>query len=176
MTIEFPSRFLCWNWIDLAHCWTFTVNLNFFQSMFLPRWQNPYNNRSLLCEGKVLYHTLEPTFLQIPNFFMTLNMAPYWLVSWRIYSSGGSILWLGLEGWMLLQWWSFWGSHIPCTHFPSPGFFSTHLRRAFLPFIWHDKHPRLSYDILRWNKLDGGIGLPDIALYYKAMALVRILN
>lgn len=45
-----------------------------------------------------------------------------------------------------------------------------------MAFVWNDKRQRLAYDTLRRNKAEGGLGLPDIALYYKAMALVQILN
>lgn len=50
------------------------------------------------------------------------------------------------------------------------------IRRLFVAFVWNDKRPRLAYDILRRNKAERGLGLPDIALNYKAMTLVRILN
>lgn len=57
-----------------------------------------------------------------------------------------------------------------------PQSFFRQMRRALSNFVWGDKHPRLSYDILRRHKSEGGLGLPDINLYYKAMALVRIMN
>lgn len=34
----------------------------------------------------------------------------------------------------------------------------------------------MSFDILRRPKVDGEVGFSDVMLYYKAMALVRILN
>lgn len=34
----------------------------------------------------------------------------------------------------------------------------------------------LAHDILWRGKSDRGMGLPDVVLYYRAMALVRILN
>lgn len=44
-----------------------------------------------------------------------------------------------------------------------------------MTFVWNDRQLRPAYDILCRSKLEG-VGLPDVALYYKAMALVRILN
>lgn len=53
-----------------------------------------------------------------------------------------------------------------------PQTFFGQIRRALTKFVWGDKHPRISYDILRRHKEEGGLGLPDLHLYYKAMALV----
>lgn len=47
------------------------------------------------------------------------------------------------------------------------------IRKSFVAFVWNDRRPRLAYDILHRSKAEGGLGLPDITLYYKAMALVR---
>lgn len=57
-----------------------------------------------------------------------------------------------------------------------PQIFFKQIKRALTKFVWGDKHPRISYEILRRQKEEGGLGLPDVNLYYKAMALVRILN
>lgn len=54
-----------------------------------------------------------------------------------------------------------------------PKSFFKKMCRVFLMFVWNDKHPRLAYDIMCRSKW---VGLPDIALYYKSMLLVRILN
>lgn len=43
-----------------------------------------------------------------------------------------------------------------------PGSFFKQIRKAFVAFVWNSKQPRLTYDILRRSKADGGMGLPDI--------------
>lgn len=45
-----------------------------------------------------------------------------------------------------------------------------------MTFVWGDKHPRLAHEILWKPKREGGVGLLDIAFYYRAMALVHIMN
>lgn len=50
------------------------------------------------------------------------------------------------------------------------------VRKSFVAFVWNDKRPRLAYDILRRSKVEGGMRLPDISFYYRAISLVRILN
>lgn len=62
---------------------------------------------------------------------------------------------------------------VPIT--PPQSFFKC-LRKAFVVFVWNDRRPRLAYEILCRSKLEGGVGLPDVVLYYKAMALMHILN
>lgn len=57
-----------------------------------------------------------------------------------------------------------------------PQLFFQRLHKLFLVLICQDAHPQLARSILRKWKDDGGLGLPNINLYYKAMALVCILN
>ena len=57
-----------------------------------------------------------------------------------------------------------------------PQSFFKQIRSALTTFVWGDKHPRLAYEMLRRPKGEGGVGLPDIGIYYRAMALVRIMN
>lgn len=50
------------------------------------------------------------------------------------------------------------------------------LRRSLSTFVWNRKNPRLAYTVLCKQKLDSDLSLPNIALYYKVMALVCIVN
>lgn len=59
---------------------------------------------------------------------------------------------------------------------PLPQIFFKKVRRAFLSFIWKDGNARLAYNILHRSKKEGGVGMPHIATYYKAISLVRILT
>lgn len=59
---------------------------------------------------------------------------------------------------------------------PHSQIFFRQISKAFVSFVWKDKSPRIAYDILRRSKGEGGIGLPDMALYYRAISLVCILN
>ncbi|XP_018419792.1 PREDICTED: protein-glutamine gamma-glutamyltransferase E-like [Nanorana parkeri] len=54
-------------------------------------------------------------------------------------------------------------------HIP-PSFFRS-IRTAFTEFVWIQKPPRLSYDILRRPKHSGGMSLPDVHQYYIATHL-----
>lgn len=57
-----------------------------------------------------------------------------------------------------------------------PQVFFKRLNQSFLKFFWHGNQPRFTYDILCRHKRDGGTGLPNVFLYYKAIKLVCILN
>lgn len=56
-----------------------------------------------------------------------------------------------------------------------PSFFKN-LKTLCLKFLWNHKRPRISYDQLSRPKNKGGIGLPDLQLYYRTCLLARIVD
>ena len=49
-----------------------------------------------------------------------------------------------------------------------PGSYFKKLDSAISSYVWNNKNPRLRRDLLRRAKQDGGLGLPDLRLYYWA--------
>lgn len=59
--------------------------------------------------------------------------------------------------------------HIPATYF-------NQVQKTFTEFIWARKRPRLSKKLLVLPKQHGGLALPDIRAYYRAVHLGRLID
>ena len=49
--------------------------------------------------------------------------------------------------------------------------FSTKLERAICKFIWNNKKPRIAKTILKNKRNSGGITMPDLNLYFRAILI-----
>jgi hypothetical protein len=52
-----------------------------------------------------------------------------------------------------------------------PNQFFTDLERAICRFIWNNKKPRIEKRILNKKRTSGGITMPDLKLYYRAIVI-----
>jgi len=55
--------------------------------------------------------------------------------------------------------------------FKIPNQFSIELKRAVCKFTWNNKKPRIAKTILNNKKTSGGITIPDLKLYYRAIVI-----
>ena len=52
-----------------------------------------------------------------------------------------------------------------------PTRFFNKLARAMCKFIWNNKKPRIAKTLLKDKRTSGGITLPDLKLYYRAIVI-----
>jgi hypothetical protein len=52
-----------------------------------------------------------------------------------------------------------------------PTQFFNELERAICKFIWNNKKPRIAKTLLKDRRTSGGITMPDLKLYYRAIVI-----
>ena len=57
-----------------------------------------------------------------------------------------------------------------------PAQFFNELERAICKFIWNNKKPRIAKSLLKDKRTSGGITMPVLKLYYRAIVVKTALN
>jgi hypothetical protein len=52
-----------------------------------------------------------------------------------------------------------------------PTQFLNNIKRAISRFIWNNKQPRIAKTLLKDKRTSGGITMPDLKLYYRAIVI-----
>jgi hypothetical protein len=60
---------------------------------------------------------------------------------------------------------------IQCNPHQNPTQFFNELERAICKFIWNKKKPRIAKTLLNDKRTSGGITMPDLKLYYRAIVI-----
>jgi hypothetical protein len=60
---------------------------------------------------------------------------------------------------------------IQCNPHQTPTQFFKELEKAMCKFIWNNKKPRIAKSLLKDKSTSGGITMPDLKLYYRAIVM-----
>ena len=52
-----------------------------------------------------------------------------------------------------------------------PTQFFNELKRTICKFFWNNKKPRIAKTLLKYKRTSGGISMPDLKLYYRAVVI-----